>query len=45
LNLNTSALNATYAQLAAANAFHVFGHIHGGYGTTATEYTKFVNAE
>lgn len=23
---------------------HFFGHIHGGYGTTATECTKFVNA-
>lgn len=23
---------------------HVFGHIHGGYGSMATEHTKFVNA-
>jgi Icc-related predicted phosphoesterase len=23
---------------------HMFGHIHGGYGTTTTEHTKFVNA-
>jgi predicted phosphohydrolase len=23
---------------------HVFGHIHGAYGTMATEHTKFVNA-
>jgi hypothetical protein len=23
---------------------HIFGHIHGGYGTTTTGFTKFVNA-